>query len=43
MGTQQAILDLWEASFYGATQQLIWVLYTGLDQAILLLASPQAR
>jgi hypothetical protein len=35
-------LDLWEAILYGATQQLIWVLRTRLNQAILL-ASPQTK
>jgi hypothetical protein len=42
-GTQGAVLDLWGASFYGATQQLVWVLHVGHNQAILLFAPPQTR
>jgi hypothetical protein len=43
VSAQGAVLDLWEASLYGATQQLVWVLRTGLNQAILLLASPGSK
>jgi hypothetical protein len=39
-GAQGTILNLWEASLYGATQQLVQVLSTGHNPAILFLALP---
>jgi hypothetical protein len=42
-GTQEALLGLWEASLDGATQQLVWVLCTRHNPAVLFPAPPHTR
>jgi hypothetical protein len=42
-GNQRAILDLWEANLYGATQKLVQVLLTEHNPSIPFLALPHKR